>query len=127
MIALDRQAEAKAEFAEANEVTRAQGIRAQTLTVLMMPIMFGLGNLSAVSVVGVGAWLAVSGDGSGVTIGLIASFVTYANRIGQPLGRIANTVTSIFAALAGAGRIFQLLDEEPDLTDQLDAPSLTPG
>ncbi len=126
VIALDQQDNARIEFAEANESTRAKGIRAQTLTVLMMPIMFGLGNLSSVAVVGVGAWLAVSGDGNGVSVGLIAAFVTYAARLGQPLGRIANTVTSIFAALAGANRVFELLDEVPDIVDDEEAALLPP-
>lgn len=124
VISLDRQDAARAEFAEANEATRAQGIKAQTLTALMMPLMFGLGNLGTVSVVGVGAWLAVSGDGNGVTVGLIATFVTYSNRLGRPLGSIANTVTSIFGALAGATRVFELLDEETDVPDQAGAPPL---
>lgn len=124
VISLDRQDQARAEFAEANEATRARGIRAQTLTVLMMPLMFGLGNLGTVSVVGVGAWLAVSGDGNGVTVGLIASFVTYASRLGRPLATIANTITSLFAALAGATRVFDLLDEEPDVLESANAPRL---
>ncbi len=126
VVSLDRQAEAREEFAVANAETKATGIKAQTLTVMLMPIMFGLGNLSSVAVVGVGAWLAVSGDGNGVTIGLIASFVTYASRVGQPLGRIANTVTSVFGALAGATRVFELLDEEPLLEDHVDATNLPP-
>jgi ATP-binding cassette subfamily B protein len=126
VIALNRQEQARSEFAEANEATRAKGITAQTLTSIIFPLMFGLGNLSTVSVVGFGAWLAVSGDGNGVTIGLIASFVTYANRLGQPMGRIAGTVTSVFSALAGATRVFELLDEEPDLTDEPNAPALPP-
>lgn len=126
VVALDRQAEAREEFAEANAKTRVAGIKAQTLTVMLMPIMFGLGNLSSVSVVGVGAWLAVTGDGNGVTVGLIASFVTYASRVGQPLGRIANTVTSVFSALAGATRVFELLDEEPSVTDRPAAEPLPP-
>ncbi len=126
VISLDRQAQAEAEFAEVNEQTRALGIRAQSLTAVMMPLMFGLGNLSTVSVVSIGAWLAVSDSAPGgpVSIGLIAAFVTYASRVGQPLGRIANTVTSIFAALAGGTRIFDLLDEQPDLVNADDAVTL---
>ncbi len=126
VISLDRQAQAEAEFAEVNEQTRELGIRAQSLTAVMMPLMFGLGNLSTVSVVSVGAWLAVSegAPGGPVSIGVIAAFVTYASQVGRPLGRIATTVTSIFAALAGGTRIFDLLDEEPDLVDAADAPEL---
>lgn len=128
VISLDRQAQAEAEFAEVNEKTRALGISAQSLTAVIMPLMFGLGNLSTVSVVSIGAWLAVSEDSAngGVTIGLIAAFVTYASRVGQPLGRIASTITSIFAALAGGTRIFDLLDEEPDLVNAADAKDLPP-
>lgn len=124
VISMDRQGEAKAEFEVANEETREAGIKAQTLTVLMMPLMFGIGNLSVVSVVAVGALLATSGDGNGVTIGLIAAFVTYASRVGRPLGSIANTITSVFGALAGANRVFELLDEEPDLVDSSSAETL---
>jgi len=124
VIAFDQQQQTQAEFAEANETTRAQGIRAQSLTSVMMPLMFGIGNLSTVAAVGVGAWLAVGGYG--VSIGLIASFVTYAGRVGQPLGRIAGTITSIFSALAGGTRVFELLDEEPDLPNKPDAPDLPP-
>ena len=124
VIAFDQQEATKEEFAEVNEVTRTHGIRAQSLTSVMMPLMFGIGNLSTVAAVGVGAWLAV--NDYGVSIGLIASFVTYAGRVGQPLGRIAGTITSIFSALAGGTRVFQLLDEEPDLADKPGAPQLPP-
>ena len=124
VIAFDQQEQTRAEFAEVNEATREQGIKAQSLTAVMMPLMFGIGNLSTVAAVGVGAWLAV-GD-YGVSVGLIASFVTYAGRVGQPLGRIAGTITSIFSALAGGTRVFELLDEEPDLPDKEAAPDLPP-
>lgn len=124
VIAFDQQDQTEAEFATVNEATRAQGIRAQTLTSIMMPFMFGIGNLSTVAVVGVGAWLAV-GD-YGVSIGLIASFVTYAGRVGQPLGRIAGTITSIYSALAGGTRVFELLDEDPDLPNKPGADDLPP-
>ena len=124
VIAFDQQQQMADEFAEVNEATRTHGIRAQSLTSVMMPLMFGLGSLSTVAAVGVGAWLAV--NDYGVSIGLIASFVTYAGRVGQPLGRIAGTITSIFSALAGANRVFELLDEEPDLANMPDAHDLPP-
>ena len=124
VIAFDQQAQTEAEFAGVNETTRAQGIRAQSLTSIMMPLMFGIGNLSTVSAVGVGAWLAV--NDYGVSIGLIASFVTYAGRVGQPLGRIAGTITSIYSALAGGTRVFELLDEKSDLNDKPGATELPP-
>ncbi len=124
VVAFDQQDQTEAEFAAVNEATRAQGIRAQSLTSVMMPLMFGIGNLSTVAAVGVGAWLAVADHG--VSIGLIAAFVTYAGRVGQPLGRVAGTLTSIYSALAGGTRVFQLLDEEPDLANKADAAELPP-
>lgn len=126
VISLDRQTQAESEFREINERSRSLGIRAQSVTAVIMPLMFGLGNLSTVSVVSIGAWLAVSDSplGGEVTIGLIAAFVTYASQVGRPLGRIANTINSIFAALAGGTRVFALLDEEPDLVDKPDAIAL---
>jgi ATP-binding cassette subfamily B protein len=124
VIAFDQQEQSRTEFAQVNEKTRNQGIQAQQLTGVMMRIMFSIGSLSTVAAVGVGAWLAVSGRG--VTIGLIASFVTYAGRVGQPLGRIAGTLTSIYSALAGGTRVFELLDEETDLADAPDAIELPP-
>ncbi len=124
VIAFDQQEQTEAEFAEVNESTRAQGISAQSMTSVMMPLMFGIGSLSTVAAVGVGAWLAVGGHG--VSIGLIAAFVTYAGRVGQPLGRIAGTLTSIYSALAGGTRVFELLDEEPDLANKPDATDLPP-
>jgi len=123
VIAMHRQSDVRAEFAEVNERTRSLGIAAQSLTAVMMPLMFSLGNLSTVSVVTFGAWMAV--NDYGVSIGLIAAFVIYAGRVGQPLGRIAGTVTSIYSALSGARRVFELLDEETDLPDKPGAPPLS--
>lgn len=124
VIAFDQQDQTEAEFAAVNEATRNEGIRAQSLTSVMMPLMFGIGNLSTVSAVAIGAWLAV--NDYGVSVGLIASFVTYAGRVGQPLGRIAGTITSIYSALAGGTRVFELIDEEPDLANKPGAPDLPP-
>jgi len=124
VIAMNRQPAVREEFAGINESTRQRGIRAATLTAVMMRIMFGMGSLSSVSVVAVGAWLAVSNRG--VTIGLIAAFVTYAGRVGQPFARISSTMTSIYSALAGGRRIFELLDEETDLPNAPTAYPLPP-
>ena len=117
LIAFDHHTAAKEDFGSANEAVRSSGSKAQSLTVLLMPLTFGIGNLSVALVAGVGGYLAVSGNGS-VTVGLIASFIAYAQRIGRPLGQLGNTYTSIIGALAGAERIFGIIDEEPTVVDQ---------
>ncbi|MGI9017364.1 MAG: ABC transporter ATP-binding protein [Euzebya sp.] len=116
IIAFDHHDAARADFQDANEAVRDTGSKAQSLTVMLMPLTFGIGNLSVAMVAGLGGWLAIGGTG-GVTVGLIASFVAYAQRIGQPLGRLGNTYTSIISALAGAERIFAIVDERPTVKD----------
>lgn len=58
------------------------------------------------------------------TFGTIASFVSYARRFTRPLNQVAQLYTTIQSALAGAERVFDLLDEEPELADAPDAKSL---
>jgi ATP-binding cassette subfamily B protein len=67
-----------------------------------------------------GGWLAVQGS---VTVGEIAAFVNYAGRLGFPLNQIAQLFNSIQSALAGAERVFELMDETPEV-DAPDAQSL---
>jgi ATP-binding cassette subfamily B protein len=92
------------------------GIKANILAGLMPPIMGMLSNLNVIVVVGVGAYLLIQGIGN-VTVGLITSFSEYTRRFGRPLNQIANLFNSVMAALAGAERIFEVLDTEPKIVD----------
>jgi ATP-binding cassette subfamily B multidrug efflux pump len=82
-------------------------------------LMNMIGNLGLAVVACTGGWLAVKGL---ATVGEIAAFISYAGRIGRPLNQIAQLFTSIQSALAGAERIFELMDESPEL----DAPDARP-
>ncbi len=118
-IAFDRQAESTDAFVRINREVRAAGINAYSLTSVLMPVMFGIGNLGIATVAGAGAWLALTGGG--VTVGLIATFISYSRQVARPLSQLGNTYTSALSALAGAERIFQILDRRPSVTNAVDA------
>ena len=123
-IAFDRQQDSIEEFEKINQDVRAAGVDAFSLTSVLMPVMFGIGNLGIATVAGVGAWLAVSGA-QGMTIGLIATFIAYSRQVARPLSQLGNTYTATISALAGAERIFQVLDSTASVSDAREAPELT--
>jgi len=85
----------------------------------MGPLNNLVGNLGLAIVACVGGWVAVQGL---VTIGTIASFVNYTRQLGRPLNDIANLYNTIQSALAGAERVFEVLDEP----GEVDAPGAQP-
>ncbi|MFW5713313.1 MAG: ABC transporter ATP-binding protein [Brevefilum sp.] len=123
VIAYGHQGRSLSEFIEYNRATRDFGIRANILAGLMPPVTSLLSNLDVIVVVGVGAYLLIQGIGT-VSIGLIATFAEYTRRFGRPLMQIANLFNSVMAALAGAERIFDILDAEPEIFDLPEAISL---
>jgi ATP-binding cassette subfamily B multidrug efflux pump len=118
--AFHQQEAAVAAFARLNNQVRNTGIHAQTLGMAVMPIMNLLSNLNLALIAGAGGWLALQGM---ATVGTIASFIQYGRRFGMPLRQISETYNNIQSALAGAERVFQVIDEVPDLED---APNARP-
>jgi ATP-binding cassette subfamily B protein len=116
IIAYGQQGRSLKDFEKRNQTVKDAGINANILAGLMPPLMGMLSNLNVIVVVGVGAYLLIQGIGS-VTVGLIASFAEYTRRFGHPLNQIANLFNSVMAALAGAERIFEVLDTEPKIVD----------
>jgi len=108
-------------FDAANATVRDVGIHAMTYALLIMPMMGVLSNANVAVVAGLGGWLAIKGW---VSIGLIATFVTYSRRFAQPLRQLGDLYNQVQAALAGAERIFGVLDTVPDLEDTADAVDL---
>lgn len=121
VIAYGREENVLARFDQANEAVRRVGVRAMTLSLLIMPMMGILSNANIAILGGLGGWLAIRGM---VSIGTIAAFITYSRRFAEPLRQIADLYNQIQAALAGAERIFQVLDTVPDQTDPPQAPDL---
>ncbi|MFO7917274.1 MAG: ABC transporter ATP-binding protein [Anaerolineae bacterium] len=116
-----REEEAISGFDDVNRTLQEVSTRAQIFAGFMGPLMNLVNNMSWAIVAGTGGWLAVQGL---ATVGTIASFVSYARRFTRPLNQVAQVYTTIQSALAGAERVFALLDEEPDLVDAPDAKSL---
>jgi len=105
-------------FDEHNATVRRLGIHAMTYALFIMPMMGILSNMNVAVVAGIGGWLAIREI---VTIGLIATFITYSRRFAEPLRQLGGLYNQVQQALAGAERIFDVLDEAPDLIDQAGA------
>lgn len=105
-------------FNQANKEVADTGEKAMTLALLVMPMMGILSNLNIAILGGLGGWLAIKGL---VSIGTIAAFITYSRRFAEPLRQLGNLYNQIQGALAGAERIFELLDTEPDHADHPNA------
>ena len=104
------------QFDRANQAVRTNGIKAMTLALLVMPMMGILSNLNIAVLCGLGGWLAIKGM---VSIGTIAAFIIYTRRFAEPLRQLGNLYNQVQGALAGAERIFEMLDTP---SDQNDAP-----
>lgn len=90
----------------------------------MMPMMNALGYVQYVIIAIIGAWMAIANvtnltilGTNTITLGMIASFLTLSRNFTNPISQLANQFNSVVTALAGAGRIFELIDTEPE-TDE---------
>jgi len=119
--AFRRQAAVVAEFDRANTAARDATIRAQSVMMILRPLLMVLSNLDIAVIAGLGGWLALRGM---VSVGVIATFVLYARRFFEPLFTLADLYNSIQSALAGAERVFDVLDQRPQVRDKPDAVAL---
>ena len=103
-------------FNALNEELYDSAYHANKFANILMPIMNNLGNINYVIIAMVGALLAIQGF-MGFTLGGLASFLQFNKSFTQPISQISQQFNSIIMALAGADRIFKLLDEEPE-TDE---------
>jgi ATP-binding cassette subfamily B protein len=118
VIAFEQQESVNRKFASANDRVKETGIRAMTYAMLIMPLMGILSNANMAIIAGLGGWMALNGL---TTVGTIAAFITYSRRFTEPLRQFANLYNSIQSALAGAERIFEVVDTEPEVVDAPDA------
>ncbi|MBN1370579.1 MAG: ABC transporter ATP-binding protein [Anaerolineaceae bacterium] len=109
-----------AQFSTVNRHLQKVALKARVFTSFMGPVMNMVNNLGLAVVACAGGWLAVQAL---ATVGEIAAFVNYAGRLGRPLNMIAQLFTSIQSALAGAERVFDLMDSLPE-SDAPDAVAL---
>ena len=108
----------KRQFDVLNDQLRASAASANSFANVLMPVMNNIGNLLYVLVAVVGGTLALSGAvGDSITIGVIASFLQLTKSFTMPVAQISQQINSIVMALAGAERIFALMDETPEVDD----------
>lgn len=103
-------------FEKNNEQLRVSANNANKFANIMMPIMGNLGNISYVLIAVVGAGLSLSGL-TGLTLGTLVSFLTLNKNFTMPVTQISQQVNAVATAMAGAERIFDLLDEKSEDDD----------
>jgi ATP-binding cassette subfamily B protein len=121
IIAFGQEARALTDFDRANEMVRDVGIRAQTFAMLVPPLMGILSNANVAVLAGLGGWMVLEGL---ATVGTIATFYNYSRRFAAPLRQLGDLYNQLQSALAGAERVFQMVDEDPELPDLPEAESL---
>ena len=107
---------AKEVFDQKNEELCRDASAANSFANILMPIMGNLGNLQYVLLATIGGTMALGGVG-GMTIGTIASFLQLSRSFMNPISQISNQLNMVVMALAGAERIFKLMDEEPEVDE----------
>lgn len=112
-------------FKEINRSFTKVGIQAQIFSGIIPPMMNVVNNLSFAIVTGAGGLMAVKGV---VTVGVIASFLNYSKQFARPISEIANQFNMIQSGLAGAERVFEVINEISETSEQSDGellPDLT--
>jgi ATP-binding cassette, subfamily B, multidrug efflux pump len=108
-------------FDQGNHAVRDVGIRAMTYSLLVPPLMGIMSNANVAIIAGLGGWMTLQGL---ATVGTIATFYNYSRRFAAPLRQLADLYNQVQSAIAGAERIFELIDQTPEIQDQADAVAL---
>jgi ATP-binding cassette subfamily B protein len=112
----------EADFDALNQRLKDKSQKAQFYSGMMMPVMQNLNTLNYVIITIVGALLAIM---RGFDVGGLVAFLQYSRQFGRPINELASLYNSIQAAIAGAERIFHIIDEEPEQEDAVNAMVLT--
>ena len=108
--------QSKTEFDKLNEELFESSANANKFANMMGPIIGNLGNIQFVLTAVLGGFLSVAGVG-GITLGVMASYLQFTKSFTQPFMQIAQQFNSVVMALAGAERIFNLIDEESEVDE----------
>lgn len=112
--AFNREERTIEEFEQVNNRLYEVGLKAQISTGFMMPLLGVINNIGFASVAIVGGVLAVKGS---ITVGIIASFLSYSRQFVRPLNELANVFNLLQSGIAGAERAFETLDETEEPVD----------
>lgn len=127
--AFNRAGENIEQFKEVNAANRDANVRAVAYTSALAPTLEALSYVALGIVTGVGGWYLLKGQtlfGATVTLGLVVTFLGYVQRFNQPIQQIAVLWTNIQNAIAGAERIFHILDEKPSVFNKPEAKAMPP-
>jgi ATP-binding cassette subfamily B protein len=116
--AFNRERQSMEEFAHLNDTLYQAGWRAQFMSGMIMPLMRSIGNLGYVFVAVVGGIMVTQGT---LQIGDVQAFIQYAQQFTMPLTQLANFANVIQSTIASAERIFELLDEQEEVPEAVDA------
>ncbi|CAH1218968.1 ABC transporter ATP-binding protein [Paenibacillus sp. JJ-223] len=117
VMAYNRQEESRKHFKELNDKLRTASTQAQTVSGLVGPTMNVMNNIGFAILAAVGGWMAYHDLTS---IGLIVSFLAYSRQVERPINDLANQYNLIQAAIAGAERVFQIMDTPGEYEEEQD-------
>jgi len=119
--AFNKEEDVKAKFAEKNFRLRNEGFKAQAMAGVIMPIMGNISNINTAITAVVAGILAINGK---ITLGVITIYTRFSKEFSRPITEIANQFNVIQAGIAGAERIFQIIDEEEEFPDNIGKPDI---
>ncbi len=118
VVAYNRQQNVIEEFNQTSDELTRTGITAEILGGSMGPVMNVINNIGFVIIAAFGGYFAISGK---ISIGIISAFIIYAKQFGRPIDELAQVYGQIQTAVAGAERVFEILDEaDEDKSGQYD-------
>ena len=120
VMAYGKEPDAIEKFGEISDNFRRTSISARVWGSIMGPVMNFIGNLQYVMIAAVGGYLILNADpvtGAVFTIGSVQAMLQYSKKFSHPINMIANQYSTILTALAGAERIFEILDSPPEIDE----------
>ena len=111
------------QFKESNSRLKNSGIKAQIFSGMMGPFMNMFSHITYLLIAAVGGWLALRDL---TTVGVIVSFLGYSRQFSEPLNEVANQYNMIQSGVAGAERVFEILDESSEYAGQEALPAMPP-
>jgi len=114
-----------AKFEKVNYESQRVGVEAELISYAFMPLMNIMTSLTLGLIVGVGGYLALKSTTTSVSIGLLTAFILYSQRFFEPLRQITQVYSMLQSAMAGAERLFEMMDMKPEVIEKPDALSLT--
>ena len=112
-----REETCKGEFNTINEDLRSNAFKAGAFTNMMGPVNNNLGYIQYTILAIVGGYVAIASGGNLLDLGGLAAFLLLSRKFNMPIGQVSNQINAIVMALAGAERIFELMDEEVETDD----------